>query len=49
MCEWFDETCGELLNHLDEKGVAKNTMVVYLCDNGWAAKSTNSVDPDQKA
>ncbi|WP_407699790.1 sulfatase-like hydrolase/transferase [Stieleria sedimenti] len=29
MCEWFDETCGELLDHLDEKGLADNTMVVY--------------------
>lgn len=48
MCEWFDKTCGDLLNHLDEKGVADNTMVVYICDNGWAAKSTNSADPDQK-
>ena len=23
MCEWFDETCGELLDHLDEKNLAK--------------------------
>src|SRR5262245_37991240 len=35
MCEWFDETCGELLDHLDKKGLAANTLVVYLCDNGW--------------
>ncbi len=35
MCEWFDETCGELLNHLDKKGLAENTIVVYVCDNGW--------------
>ena len=34
-CEWFDETCGELLNYIDEKGVAGNTMVIYICDNGW--------------
>lgn len=49
MCEWFDETCGDLLNHLDEKGVANNTIVVYICDNGWAARSSNSFDPNQKA
>jgi len=47
-CEWFDETCGDLLNHLDETGVRENTMVLYICDNGWAATSTNSDDPDQK-
>ena len=38
MCEWFDETCGELLKHLDEKGLAKNTLVVYVTDNGWIQK-----------
>ena len=35
MCEWFDETCGELLKHLDEQGVADNTIVLYVSDNGW--------------
>ncbi|MEZ6140099.1 MAG: sulfatase-like hydrolase/transferase [Zavarzinella sp.] len=35
MCEWFDETIGEMLQVLDEKGVSKNTIIVYLHDNGW--------------
>lgn len=35
MCEWFDETCGQLLDRLDEKGVADNTLVIYVTDNGW--------------
>lgn len=35
MVEWFDETCGQLLSHLDEQGVAENTIVVYVADNGW--------------
>ena len=35
MCEWFDETCGELLGHLDSKGLTENTLVYYICDNGW--------------
>jgi arylsulfatase A-like enzyme len=34
-CEWFDETCGELLGYLDEKGISDNTIVLYVCDNGW--------------
>ena len=34
MCEWFDETCGQLLDHLDEKKLSDNTVVVYVCDNG---------------
>jgi uncharacterized sulfatase len=35
MCEWFDETCGQLLDYLDEKGLRDNTLVVYVTDNGW--------------
>lgn len=35
MCELWDEQCGELLAHLDQKGLAENTLVVYLADNGW--------------
>lgn len=35
MCEWFDETCGELLGYLDQKQLADNTIVVFLADNGW--------------
>lgn len=35
MVEWFDETCGELLGHLDREGLAKDTIVVYVSDNGW--------------
>ena len=35
MCEWFDETCGQLLDYLDEKRISDNTLVVYVTDNGW--------------
>jgi len=35
MCEWFDETCGELVNWLDQHGYRENTLVVYVVDNGW--------------
>lgn len=35
MCEWFDETVGELLTHLDQTGSRENTIIVYLHDNGW--------------
>jgi arylsulfatase A-like enzyme len=48
MCEWFDETCGELLGYLDEKRLTEKTMVIYICDNGWVAASTNVDDPNQK-
>lgn len=36
MCEWLDETCGELLKHIDDKGLRDNTMVIFLADNGWS-------------
>ncbi|TWT55823.1 Arylsulfatase [Thalassoglobus neptunius] len=42
MCEWFDETCGELLNHLEEKNVADNTIVLYVTDNGWINQTERS-------
>lgn len=48
MCDWFDETCGELIGHLDKRKIADNTLIIYFCDNGWAAASTRKDDPDQK-
>lgn len=48
MCEWFDETCGELLDYLDQKELTENTMIIYICDNGWVAESTNVGDANQK-
>jgi arylsulfatase A-like enzyme len=38
MCEWFDETCGQLLDHLLEKDLEKNTVVLFVSDNGWIQK-----------
>lgn len=35
MCEWFDETCGQLIDYIDEKGQKDNTLFVYISDNGW--------------
>jgi len=35
MCEWFDETCGQLLDYLDEKKLADDTIVLFVTDNGW--------------
>ena len=35
MCEWFDESCGQLLDLLALHGVSDNTIVLYVCDNGW--------------
>jgi uncharacterized sulfatase len=35
MVEWFDETCGQLLDRLEAKGLTRNTLIVYVADNGW--------------
>jgi uncharacterized sulfatase len=35
MCEWFDETCGQLLDHLEERGLRDDTIVLFAVDNGW--------------
>ncbi|MDG1890378.1 MAG: sulfatase [Verrucomicrobiota bacterium] len=35
MCEWFDETCGQVLGLIDDQGIRENTLVVYVTDNGW--------------
>ncbi len=35
MCEFFDETIGQLLAFLDSKSLQEKTLVVYVTDNGW--------------
>ncbi|MBB5037528.1 sulfatase family protein [Prosthecobacter dejongeii] len=35
MVEWFDETCGQLIDKIEEKGLTENTIFVYVADNGW--------------
>jgi arylsulfatase A-like enzyme len=38
MCEWFDETVGQLVERIEARGLAENTLFVYICDNGWIQK-----------
>ena len=35
MVEFFDETCGQLLDALEQRHLTENTLVVYVTDNGW--------------
>ncbi len=48
--EWFDRTCGELLDHLDQRGLRTNTIVIYTTDNGWLQDEarTNRFAPRSK-
>ena len=45
MCEWFDETCGHLLEYLDRKQLAQDTLVVYVTDNGWIQRTPSVAVP----
>ena len=33
--ERFDRTVGDLLDHLDRENLSRDTLVVYVTDNGW--------------
>ncbi len=46
MCEWFDRSCGQLLDGLDRRGVMDNTIVIYVADNGWIQRTLNTEVPD---
>ena len=35
MCEWFDETCGALLDELERRKLKDDTLIIFLVDNGW--------------
>ncbi|MEM8711611.1 MAG: sulfatase-like hydrolase/transferase [Planctomycetota bacterium] len=35
MCTWFDETCGQILDHLESRDLTRKTIVVLVTDNGW--------------
>lgn len=35
MCEWFDETCGQLMDLIDSHGLTDKTLFIYIGDNGW--------------
>ena len=42
MIEWFDETVGQLLDSLKERGQLENTILVYVADNGWIQSPDNT-------
>jgi len=48
MCEWFDETCGALMKHIDDSGIAENTLVIYVTDNGWIQTENAGYAPRSK-
>lgn len=47
MCEWTDDTIGELLEGLEERGLADNTLVLFVVDNGWI-QATGPAKPNDQ-
>lgn len=33
--QWLDESCGQIIDHLKEKGMYENTIFIFTSDNGW--------------
>jgi uncharacterized sulfatase len=48
MVDWFDETCGQLMQSLEDKGVYGNTLVIYVTDNGWIQREGGGYEPRSK-
>jgi len=41
-CEWFDETCGQLIDILEKRNLRDDTLIVYVTDNGWINRADRS-------
>ena len=49
MVEWFDETCGQLIDRIEAKGLTRDTIFVYIADNGWIQnENANGFAPRSK-
>lgn len=40
MIEWFDESVGQMLGLLNDRGLREHTIVMFLADNGWITDPT---------
>lgn len=47
MIDSMDQNIGRLLSKLDETGVAENTVIMFLSDNGGCAETPGGNDPKQ--
>lgn len=42
MCAWFDQTCGDVLGLLEERGLSDDTLIAFVTDNGWIQRPNAS-------
>ncbi|MFO0946599.1 MAG: sulfatase [Planctomycetota bacterium] len=47
MCEWTDETIGELLDGLKKRNLDQTTLVLFVVDNGWV-QATGPAKPNDQ-
>ena len=46
MVEGMDKSLGDILNYLDEKGIAENTIVLFMSDNGGLSAHARGGEPN---
>ena len=49
LIEGMDKSLGDLMDHLDEKGIAENTLILFLGDNGGDAPLAGTDDVSSSA
>jgi uncharacterized sulfatase len=49
MCEWMDETVGQLVSYLEQKKLRDNTVVLFVIDNGWVQDPRTKNDFDVRS
>jgi arylsulfatase A-like enzyme len=49
MVSALDDSVGEILDHLDRRGISENTIVIFLSDNGCAAYLPGLCSPEPLA
>lgn len=42
MIEWFDETNGQIFDHIEKRGLKEDTLVIYVSDNGWISNPSQT-------
>lgn len=49
MVEWMDETVGELLALLEARGKTRDTLVIFVSDNGWIQPEGQQNQPQTRS
>lgn len=45
MCEWLDETVGDLMQNLARRNLEQETLVIFVVDNGWVQQTGERTSP----